>query len=50
MPEFMPISLRIGPLTSAIVANDVVLLERARDAARGHRQDHRQILGPPRRP
>ena len=28
MPEFMPISLRIGPLTSAMVANDVVELER----------------------
>ena len=29
MPEFIPISLRIGPLTSAMVANDVVELERA---------------------
>jgi hypothetical protein len=25
--EFMPISLRIGPLTAEIVAKDVVLLE-----------------------
>ena len=29
MPEFMPISLRIGPLTTEIVAHEVVLLERA---------------------
>ena len=28
MPEFMPISLRIGPLTIAMVAKDVVELER----------------------
>ncbi len=29
MPASMPISLRIGPLTTEIVANDVVLLDRA---------------------
>ena len=29
MPEFMPISLRIGPLTMATVANEVVELDRA---------------------
>ena len=29
MPEFIPISLRIGPLTTAIVANELVLLDRA---------------------
>ena len=28
IPEFMPISLRIGPLTIAMVAKDVVELER----------------------
>ena len=29
MPSPMPISLRIGPLTTAIMASDVVLLDRA---------------------
>ena len=29
MPEFMPISLRIGPLTTEIAAKEVVVLERA---------------------
>ena len=29
MPLFMPSSLRIGPLTTAIVANELVLLDRA---------------------
>ena len=29
MPESMPISLRIGPFTTDIVANELVLLERA---------------------
>ena len=29
MPASIPISLRIGPLTTEIVANDVVLLDRA---------------------
>ena len=29
MPEFIAISLRIGPLMIGIVANDVVLLDRA---------------------
>ena len=29
MPSLMPISLRIGPFTTEIIASDVVLLERA---------------------
>ena len=29
MPEFIAISLRIGPLTTVIVANELVLLDRA---------------------
>ena len=46
IPEFMPISLRIGPLTIAIVANDVVLLERAVMPLAAQREDDRQVLGP----
>ena len=46
MPAFMPISLRIGPLTTEIVAIDVVLLERAVMPLDGERQDHRQIFRP----
>ena len=33
IPSFMPISLRIGPLTSEIIANELVLLEREAEAA-----------------
>ena len=46
MPEFMPISLRIGPLTIAMVAKDVVELERPGHPAGQRGQDDRQVLGP----
>ena len=58
MPEFMPISLRIGPLTTEIVAKELVLLDRAltplaasaritgkySGRAPGHDRVHRHLL------
>ena len=46
MPEFMPISLRIGPLTTRNRRKGRRAARARGDAARGHRQDHRQVLGP----